>query len=202
MRIIDISRDVMQAEVYPGDPLPELNRLVSMDDDSCYNLSSVSMCCHTATHVDAPLHFIYDGASIESFPLDAFIGECHVVAVRPGIITGEDAVTLLPEGCERLIIKGDGRSFFMDSAAEYIAQCGIKLIGTDSLSVGCEGNEKEPHRAFMREGIAILENLDLTEVRPGRYFLFAPPVKIGGAEAAPARAVLIADYIFWSGKNE
>ena len=202
MRIIDISRDVMQAEVYPGDPLPELTRLESMSDDCCYNLSSISMCCHTGTHVDAPLHFIDDGAGIESCPPDAFIGECHVVAVRPGIITGEDAETLLPKGCQRLLIKGEGRAFFMDSAAEYIAQLGIKLIGTDSLSVGCEGNETEPHRAFLREGICILENLDLSEVRPGRYFLFAPPVKIEGAEAAPARAVLISDFIFWSGKNE
>ena len=96
MRIIDISRDVMQAEVYPGDPLPELTRLESMSDECCYNLSSISMCCHTGTHVDAPLHFIDDGAGIESCPPDAFIGECHVVAVRPGIITGEDAETLLP----------------------------------------------------------------------------------------------------------
>lgn len=202
MRIIDISRDVMQAEIYPGDPLPELTRLEEIDDDCSYNLSKISMCCHTATHIDAPLHFIDGGASIEACPLDAFIGECCVVAVPPGIITGEDAVTLLPQGCERLLIKGGGRAFFMDSAAEYTAQCGIKLIGTDSLSVGCEGNETEPHRAFLREGICILENLDLSDVSPGRYFLFAPPVKIEGAEAAPARAVLIADYIFWSGKNE
>ena len=202
MNIIDISRDVMQSEVYPGDPLPELKRLESISDDCCYNLSSVSMCLHTGTHVDAPLHFIDTGESVETLPLDAFIGECRVVEVCPGIITGEDAETLLPKGCQRLLIKGGGRAFFMDSAAEYIAQLGIKLIGTDSLSVGCEGNETEPHRAFLREGISILENLDLSEVRPGRYFLFAPPVKIEGAEAAPVRAVLISDFIFWSGKNE
>ena len=201
MKIIDISRDVMQSEVYPGDPLPEITRLESMDDCG-YNLSSISMCLHTGTHVDAPLHFIDEGESVETLPPDAFIGECHVIEVRPGIITGEDAGTLLPEGCQRLLIKGGGRAFFMDSAAEYIAQSGIKLIGTDSLSVGCEGNEMKPHRAFLREGIYILENLDLSKVRPGRYFLFAPPVKIEGAEAAPARAVLISDYIFWSGKNE
>ena len=201
VRIIDISRDLMQCEVYPGDPLPELTALETIDGDGCYNLTKISMCTHTGTHIDAPLHFIYQGASIENCPLDAFIGQCTVLEMRPGIITGEDAETLLPQGCERLLIKGGGRAFFMDSAAEYLAQSNLKLIGTDSLSVGCEGNEIGPHRAFLREGICILEGLDLTDVNPGEYFLFAPPVKIGGAEGAPARAVLIADYIFWSGKN-
>ena len=47
----------------------------------------------------------------------------------------------------------------------------------------------------------MLENLDLENVKPGKYFLLAQPLKIGGAEAAPARAVLLADYIFWSGSK-
>lgn len=201
MKIIDISRDVMQAQVYPGDPAPELVRLESIGDDSYYNLSKISMCSHTATHIDAPLHFIDGGRDIEQCRLEAFIGPCTVVSVKPGIITGEEAENLLPDGCERLLIKSSGRSFLMDSAAEFLAQSGLCLIGTDSMSVGCEGNELKPHRAFLRENVCILEGLDLSEVKPGDYYLFAPPVKISGAEGAPARAVLISDYIFWSGKN-
>lgn len=200
MRIFDISRNILETDVYPGDPAPRVDFLKTIGDDCCYNLSQITICPHTGTHIDAPAHFIENGKTIEQCPIDAFIGPCTVVETRAGVITGEEAENLLPEGCERLIIKGGGRSFFMDSSAEYLAGCGIKLIGTDSLSIGCEGNELKPHRAFLGEEVAILEGLDLTDVPAGNYFLFAPPVKIGGIEGSPTRAVLIADYIFWSGK--
>ena len=89
----------------------------------------------------------------------------------------------------------------MDSSAEELSGRGLMLIGTDSLSVGCAGNETAPHKAYMQGGTAILEGLDLSEVQPGEYFLFAPPVLYDGLEAAPVRAGLISDYIFWSGNH-
>ena len=57
------------------------------------------------------------------------------------------------------------------------------------------------HCAFLRENVVILEGLNLASVHNGEYFLIAPPVKIGEAEAAFTRAVLVSDYIFWSGKS-
>ena len=89
----------------------------------------------------------------------------------------------------------------MENAAEEIAFSGVKLIGTDAMSVGTHGAQVGPHVALLRENVAILENLELEHVKPGKYFLLAQPLKIGGAEAAPARAVLLADYIFWSGSK-
>ena len=50
----------------------------------------------------------------------------------------------------------------------------------------------------MGAGICVLEGLDLSAVSPG--YLFAAPVKLGGLEGAPVRAVLIDDYIFWGGR--
>ena len=76
----------------------------------------------------------------------------------------------------------------------------MKLIGTDSLSVGTKGDQTAPHKAFWGAGICVLEGLDLSEVSPGSYYLFAAPVKLGGLEGAPVRAVLIDDYIFWGGR--
>ena len=67
--------------------------------------------------------------------------------------------------------------------------------------IGTAGAQQETHVAFLRENVAILENLELEHVKPGRYFLAAQPLKIGGAEAAPVRAVLLADYVFWSGSK-
>ena len=92
---------------------------------------------------------------------------------------------------ERLIIKSGGEAYFTGDGAAYLAEKGVKLIGTDSNSVGIHGAQVAPHRAFLTAEVAVLENLDLDEVRPGKYFLSALPLKIGGAEAAPVRAVLI-----------
>lgn len=201
MKIIDISRKFFDCDVYPGDPLPEKRELCSIGKNADYNNSSVCACVHTGTHADAPLHFFADGASIDEMPLDAFVGPCTVLEVPKGVITGDFVDRYFPRECTRLLIKGEGRAFFMDSSAQELAERGLKLIGTDSLSVGCKGNEMAPHKAFMRNGIAILENLDLSAVAPGEYFLFAPPVCYNGTEAAPVRAVLVEDYIFWSKKS-
>ena len=117
-----------------------------------------------------------------------------------GAITGEDVNNYFPQKCERLLIKGGGKAYFHSSAAEELADIGLKLIGTDSLSVGTKGDQTAPHKAFLGAGICVLEGLDLSEVSPGSYYLFAAPVKLGGLEGAPVRAVLIDDYIFWGGR--
>lgn len=201
MKIIDISREFFSCDIYPGDPEPRAERLASVGKDGDCNISAVHACTHTGTHADAPLHFLDGGTPIDGMPLDAFIGPCTVLEVPKGVITGEYVDRFFPKKCKRLLIKGGGRAFFMDSSAEELASRGLLLIGTDSLSVGCKGNETAPHKAFLQGGTAILENLNLTDVKSGEYFLFAPPVLYDGLEAAPVRAVLIEDYIFWSGSK-
>ena len=61
MKIYDISQEVFNCRVYPGDPAPERRRLSSMEDGSLYNLTAFSMCAHNGTHIDAPFHFLKDG---------------------------------------------------------------------------------------------------------------------------------------------
>ncbi len=198
MNIIDISRDLLKTEVYPGDPEPKSEFVNVIGESSECNLSTLFTCVHTGTHADAPLHFIDGGDPIGKLPLEPFIGPCKVIAVPRGAITGEYVNEHFPTDCERLLIKSDAEAFFMGSAAEEVAALGIKLLGTDSMSVGTKGAQVEPHRAFLSADIAVLEGLDLSRVEPGDYFLFAPPIKLGDLEGAPTRAVLISDYIFWS----
>ena len=181
--------------------MPEAETVCEIGRDSECNLSVVHACVHNATHVDAPLHFLSGGETIENLPLESFIGPCTVMQVPPGVITGEYVDRHFPKKCGRLLIKGGGKAFFMDSSAQELAERGLVLIGTDSLSVGCKGNQTGPHKAFLQNNVAVLEGLDLSQVQPGEYFLFAPPVCYNGLEGAPARAVLIEDYIFWSGSK-
>ena len=63
MNIIDISRDALKTEIYPGDPLPHAEFVSRIGENSSCNLSTLFSCVHTGTHADAPLHFIDGGAT-------------------------------------------------------------------------------------------------------------------------------------------
>lgn len=201
MKIIDISNDLLTAEVYEGDPVPELTPLCTLENGDYYNLNALYAGLHNGTHMDAPLHFFHGAADIASVPPETCIGPCRVLEVSPGIITGEVVENSFPRGVERLLIKSGGRAFIHTSAAEAMAYYGCKLVGTDALTVEPPNSTGATHRAFFNSDVVLLEGLNLTEAQNGAYFLIAPPVKIGGAEAAFVRALLVSDYIFWSGKT-
>lgn len=200
MKIIDISKNIFEAEVYPGDPAPVAEKLSRLELGDVCNLTAMYACLHNGTHCDAPLHFIEDGASVEALPLSVFIGPCTVIEAGK-VITGEIIDKHLPYGCERVIFKTDG-GFIHESAAAELALRGVKLVGIDSFSIDPQGDyEPLAHRALMSAGTAVLEGLELSHVSPGEYFLIAPPANTGELEAAPVRAVLVSDYIFWGGKS-
>lgn len=197
MRIIDISRDLFEAEVYPGDPEPRLQRVQRMEEGDDCNLAALYFCLHNGTHIDAPRHFIEDGMTAQELDLNRFIGECLVLEAPEGPINGDFIDENVPEDCERLIIKANGKAYFSQSGAFAAASMNLKLVGTDSNSVGTHGAQIAPHRAFLGADIPLLEGLDLENVTPGKYFLVALPMKFSGVEATPTRAILISDYVFW-----
>lgn len=202
MKIIDISKDVMTSTVYPGDPSPSLERVKSIDDTCEYNLSKINMCLHNGTHMDAPLHFLPNGNDITEFAPEIFFGPCVVVEVAEEFITGAFVEEYFPRNAKRILIKSHGKSVLHESAASELSHMGYVLVGTDSMTVEPEGSDGRTHRMFMVDNIALLENLDLEKVESGDYFLAAAPIKISGAEAAPVRALLVSDFIFWSGDQK
>lgn len=190
MLLYDISTDLLTAQVYDGDPQPSLEYIKSAENGDDYNLSVLSTCMHTGTHIDAPFHYDSDGSKIEDMKLSVFYGKCTVVTIK-GILTGEDMERLLPYCKRRLLLHGDGEAFLSYSAAVVIADSNICLIGTDGISVSTEFDEYRTHMEFARSNIAVLEGLNLAGIRDGEYTLCAFPVKVSGAEAAPCRAVLM-----------
>lgn len=194
MIIYDISPDILNAELYPGDSAPRLESRAKITDGSDFNLSDISMCVHTGAHIDAPLHYFDDGESVDMLPPSKFIGRC-VVKQAHGPITAEWVEKNLPWDCKRLIIKCGSNGYLMDNAVFELCRFNLELIGIDSLSVAGPENEGSVHRELLNNGIAVLEGINLTDIEPGEYFIFAPPLKIGGAEAAPCRALLIKGII-------
>lgn len=193
MRIIDISQEVLSCKVFPNDPKPEAERIRSMEQGEMYNLSVFSMCAHNGTHVDAPLHFIKDGASVDEISLEVFAGDCYV-ARHDGDIREEEARDILERAkkagaCERILIAG--KAVVTAAGARIFASAGIKLIGNESQTVGPEDAPMEVHLILLGKGIVLLEGVVLSDVAEGKYFLNAAPLNFGGFEGAPCRAYLI-----------
>ena len=198
LRIIDITKDLITTKPYPGDPAPELSVFSSISGGDSCNMAMLTTTLHAGTHADAPLHFLDNGASVNNVPLEKFIGECRVVEIPADMITGAVVDEYFPKGEKKILIKSGGKAFFEKTGAEAAAYLGYDLIGIDSNSIGSPADQKNPHRAILGEGIAVLENLDLSQVKAGKYFLAAFPLKIQGVEASPVRAVLLDGYLFWS----
>jgi len=193
LRIIDISRTVQEAPVYPGSENVKIEKISdTANGDEC----SISMICadsHMGTHADALSHFLPDSdVSIDKMNLELFCGHCRVLTVSQAFLITVDELRGKLEGTRKIILRTGGRSFLCEQAAMYLIDCGVKTVVTDALSVAPEGNEAEIHKILARGGAAIIENVILDEASDGDYMLFAFPIKYGGCDGAPVRAVLIA----------
>jgi len=195
MKIYDISQEVLNCAVYPGDPAPYQEKLVSMEEGEMYNLSALYLCNHNGTHIDAPFHFLKHGKTIDQLKLAACIGLCYVTEYQ-GSMTAEDAVRILrqaeklnKEAAQRILIKGKAEISL--SAAEVFANAHILLLGNESQSVGPEEAPMAVHQKLLGAEVVLLEGIRLFDVPEGIYLLNAAPLNIAGAEGAPCRAVLI-----------
>jgi arylformamidase len=191
---------------WPGSPPTELSRRRDIGRGDAVNDSVLVCGVHAGTHVDAPLHFLADGADVTRLALDALIGPA-VVAALPDVdaVTAADLEALnLPTDTRRLLLRtrnsegwrrGD-REFRPDfvalsvDAARWVVARGLRLIGVDYLSVQIFRGDPQTHIALLQAGVVIVEGLNLAEVAPGGYELICLPLKLAGAEGAPARAVL------------
>ena len=195
MKIYDISQEVFGCAVYPGDPKPEIKIMLKISDGAVCNLSAFSMCAHNGTHVDAPLHFLDGGKSIDQVEMDRFIGYAYVAA-HEGPVLASDAERILEtarkrdeRSAERILVKG--KATVTAEAAKVFAEKEIKLFGNESQTVGPENVPKEVHLIMLGAQIVLLEGIRLADVEEGVYILHAAPLNLGGAEGAPCRATLI-----------
>lgn len=201
----DVSVPIRDGMVHwPGDPSVEIVRRESIAAGDAANLTAISMSAHTGTHMDAPLHFLDRGEAIDALPLDAAIGPARVIAiedaeaVRAGELRGHE-----PRAGERLLLKtansarrwweegfAEGFVHIEPDAAELLAASGVALVGVDYLSVGGMQTGAATHRHLLGAGIWIVEGLDLSTVESGEYELICLPLRLAGADGAPARALL------------
>lgn len=208
MKIYDVTVPISEkVPVYEGDPGVKIDVCMAFAKGDVANLTGLSFSAHTATHVDAPSHFIDGARKVDDLELGKLIGMCRVVEV------GVDVMEIGPEhlaasaGAERVLFKTRNSEFWSDpehefrkdftyispAAARVLADSGMKLVGIDYLSVEKFGSgDFATHIALLEREVVIIEGLDLRGVPPGDYELFCLPLKIKseGGDGAPARVVL------------
>lgn len=190
---------------WPGDPDVVVERALDIGRGDPCNLTVMSACAHIGTHVDAPLHFIGGGDSMDAFPVDALVGQARVIAIHDSEVIGvpELASAAIRSG-ERVLFRTrnserrllsvpfiDDFIYLSAAGARHLAGAGVLAAGIDYLSIGgLHRDLAETHVALSEAGIWIIEGLDLTQTPPGDYEMICLPLRIAGAEGAPARVIL------------
>jgi arylformamidase len=203
---IDISVTIKAGMAHwPDNPPIKVDRMLDMERGDICNVSVLSFGSHTGTHMDAPLHFLRNGRSLDRMPLDATIGPARVIEIRDKeAVKVEEIKNQRIKAGERVLFKtrNSTRSWKSDNfdedfvyiskeAAAFLAKTKVMTVGIDYLSVG--GFRKdgvETHHALLGAGIWVIEGLNLAKVKPGRYELNCLPLKVLNSDGAPARALL------------
>jgi GntP family gluconate:H+ symporter len=198
--------DPARTPVYEGDAPMKFDFLKDMRKGDKFTLSVYSMGAHSGTHIDAPMHFIANGAPIDQVALEPLIGGARVIDI-PDSVQAIDAGELNRHDWRdakrvlfrtRSTVRGWMDSAFhrdfayiAPDAAQLLADAGVVLVGVDYISAEQFGAPApRTHQILLGRGIPIVEGLDLRPVQAGDYDLIVLPLKVRGHEGAPARAIL------------
>jgi len=209
MTIYDISLGISPSlPVWPGDPRVELTLVQSMARGDQVNVTKLAISAHTGTHVDAPHHFLNDHRTVETLQLDILTGPCYVTQLPDDVdeISAEvlervpigSGTTRLLFGTRNSKLWAAGENeFYKDfvavsaDGAEWLVAHGIRLVGVDYLSVAPFDDATPTHTILLRAGVVVVEGLNLSQTPRGFYDLYCLPLKLLGADGAPARAILV-----------
>lgn len=205
--IIDISLPLNQGTIsFPGDQPYKARRSKMLKRGDPYNLGDFRLSMHSGTHIDAPLHFFNDGLSVTDIEPTAFAGEAKVFLIdterqitrqdlQDKEIAEGDRILLKVPRNEKLLRSGvfsPEYIAFDSSAAAYLIEKQVSLVGTEYLSVDRFTAADYPvHRKLLKQKVIILEGIDLSLTEPGKYFLVCFPLKLTGANGSPVRAILM-----------
>lgn len=204
MKVYDISMMIEEGmQVYKNKPekKPAIETMQDFTTATAFE-SKLSMNVHTGTHLDAPLHMIEGGKTIETIPLEHLVGPARVLdltAVEDGI-TRADLEPFGIQPGEWLLFKTRNSYseefdfefvYLKQDGAEYLCDLKVRGVGTDALGIERAQTGHPTHKSLFRNDIYIVEGLRLKDVPAGNYFMVIAPLKMQGIDAAPARALLI-----------
>ena len=216
-RIVDLSIVLDgDTQVYPGDPKPELSVATRIETEG-FNLLSLRLGSQSGTHVDAPYHFIREGARLGDCDLGMFVGPGVIIDVRDHgdrqPITWDDiapyeerlgsgVVVALNTGWSDRYLGTDryyDHPFLEPRACARLLGLGVRTVAIDAINLDetVVGGDAEPrfpcHLEFLGAGGVFAENLtQLGAVDFDDPLISLLPIRLGGdADGAPCRAVAL-----------
>jgi len=205
---IDISYPLSKEMLHwPHDPVPPSVEATTFNpEDATVTMTQMTINTHHGTHIDAPRHFFPEGKTIDEMPVDAIMGQARVIEIK-------DTVSIKPEELEahniqkgeRILFKTINSSYYQKGkfvedfvyisteAAHYLKDKGVAVVGIDYLAVGSfkdSDNLVEVHKTLVGNGIWVIEVINLSEVKAGRYEIICLPIKIKDGDGGQARAIL------------
>ncbi|EHL15391.1 MAG: cyclase family protein [Peptoanaerobacter stomatis] len=207
MKIYDVSKLISEdMVVYKNREEKRIKRtIVSSYETGDYYESRLDTDLHCGTHIDAPLHMVKNGNTIDKYNVSKFIGKCKVFDLTnvDEFITKKDIESLDIQKDDRVIFKTKNSYdtvynpkfvYIEEDAAEYLAEKQIQSLGIDAMSIERDKKHHPTHKIILGANIGVIEDMMLKDIDEGEYFLSALPLKIKDSDASPVRAVLIEDF--------
>ena len=197
MALYDCTRPFPEPPMtWPGDPVPSAEQMAA----GAYTITLMTCASHNGTHIDAPAHLIDGGMTVDEIPLATLIGPVKVIDLTDGsgAITAADLEDACGPGV-RILVKTTCRYMtafdpafrgLSPGAAKCLVDAGVILFGIDTPSVEPYDGDGSVHRTLCGAGMPLLENVDLTGIGMGDYYLIALPLRLAGGDGAPARVCL------------
>lgn len=188
-------------------PVPTVYRFFDVAKGDPVTMSKIEISSHDGTHIDAPLHFIPGGTTIDAMPIETTNGPCRVIEIKDDKdITVAELEPYKIKAGERIIFKTQNspRVYAVKQytgqyvaitleAAHYLVAKKIRLVGLDYLTIAHQQppeNINNVHWAFLKNGIFVLEAVNLDGVKPGKYDLMCLPIRLENGDAGPCRVIL------------
>ena len=208
MKIYDVTIPLSEnIPTFPGDPTVAIDLCNAIAKGDAANVSKLSFGAHTATHVDAPNHFIDGAKRVHELDLEKLVGKVRVVELNADEPAVEPKHVENLENVERVLFKTRNSQFWSEpekgfrqdftyispAAARILVAKGVKLVGIDYLSVEKFGAKSfDTHLILLEKEVVIIEGLDLREISAGDYEITCLPLKYIGStgDGAPARTIL------------
>ncbi|MBM6616828.1 cyclase family protein [Bacillus suaedaesalsae] len=203
MKIYDIT-----APVFVGMPVyknkPEKQPTFDTVTNGHVTETRISLDVHSGTHMDAPLHMMNDGATIETIDIEKIVGASKVLDlthVEDGITKKDLEAHDIQKG-DFLLFKTKNSFdeefnfqfiYLKEDGAQYLAELEVRGLAIDALGVERSQEGHPTHKALFSKDIVVIEGVRLKDVPTGNFFMVAAPMKLIGTDASPTRVLLFED---------
>jgi arylformamidase len=191
--------------VYPGDPPVAFLRHCNLEADGC-RVTAMRLGTHSGTHLDAPAHFLKEGATADQLPLASLVGPARVVdvsGITPGGLIGPEQIGPVGRG-ERILLRTDWgkrfgtRAYYEEfpslavDTARMLSERRVALLGLETPSL-CANHPADAaaHECLLGAGVVIVEGLVGLAALPARVWLIALPLRLVGLDGSPCRVIAV-----------